>query len=63
MSPATETAVDLQRAREMGLSEEEFGRLGKLLGRAPTLTELGITSALWLVRAVASPHDVGYPAR
>jgi phosphoribosylformylglycinamidine synthase II len=47
MSTATEPAVDLARAREMGLSEEEFARLGKLLGRAPTLTELGITSALW----------------
>ncbi|KAB2968688.1 MAG: phosphoribosylformylglycinamidine synthase subunit PurL [Thermoanaerobaculia bacterium] len=31
----------------MGLSEEEFARLQGLLGRAPTLTELGITAALW----------------
>src|SRR5690606_18237186 len=34
-------------AKEMGLNEEEFGRIRECLGRAPTLTELGITSALW----------------
>ena len=34
-------------AREHGLSEEEWERLLGFLGRTPTLTELGITSALW----------------
>ena len=47
MTPATQARVDLPQAREMGLSEEEFARLQGLLGRAPTLTELGITAALW----------------
>ncbi|MCB1034987.1 MAG: phosphoribosylformylglycinamidine synthase subunit PurL [Acidobacteria bacterium] len=39
--------VDLELAQAHGLSEEEFGRLCGALGRQPTLTELGITSALW----------------
>lgn len=47
MSATAEAKVDLELARGMGLSEEEFARLNGLLGRAPTLTELGITSALW----------------
>ena len=44
---AAEPPVDLALGREMGLTEEEYGRLQGLLGRAPTRTELGITSALW----------------
>ena len=32
---------------EHGLTTEEFERLQKMLGRAPTFTELGIVSALW----------------
>jgi phosphoribosylformylglycinamidine synthase len=32
---------------EHGLNEEEFGRIERMLGRAPTFTELGIFSALW----------------
>jgi len=50
MSPtrtADEPKVDAGLAAEMGLSGEEYGRIEKLLGRTPTLTELGITSALW----------------
>ncbi|HSM14189.1 MAG TPA: phosphoribosylformylglycinamidine synthase subunit PurL, partial [Thermoanaerobaculia bacterium] len=50
MSPtrtADEPRVDATLAAEMGLSGEEYGRIEKLLGRTPTLTELGITSALW----------------
>lgn len=40
-------AVDAALAKEMGLNEEEFGKIHEFLGRAPSLTELGITSALW----------------
>jgi phosphoribosylformylglycinamidine synthase len=47
MTTAAQSPVDLPLAREMGLSEEEYARLQGLLGRTPTLTELGITSALW----------------
>ncbi len=32
---------------EHGLTSEEFGILERMLGRTPTLTELGIVSALW----------------
>lgn len=49
MSATTTTgpAVDAALAKEMGLNEEEFGKIHEFLGRAPSLTELGITSALW----------------
>lgn len=47
MSGVSATAVDLEVAREHGLTAEEFERLQGFLGRAPSLTELGITSALW----------------
>ena len=42
-----EPRVDLELARAHGLSEEEYERLRGVLGRDPTFTELGITSALW----------------
>ena len=42
-----EAEVNAETARAHGLTDEEFDRLGKLLGRAPNLLELGITSALW----------------
>ena len=34
-------------AREFGLSAEEYGRVLAILGRAPSLTELGIFSVMW----------------
>ncbi len=37
-------------ARDHGLSEEEFGRIREILGRDPTITELGIFSAMWSER-------------
>ncbi|HSL85258.1 MAG TPA: phosphoribosylformylglycinamidine synthase subunit PurL, partial [Thermoanaerobaculia bacterium] len=42
-----EPRVTEELARAHGLSEEEYGRLRSALGREPTYTELGITSALW----------------
>lgn len=33
--------------KEHGLTESEFERICKMLGRTPTFTELGIVSALW----------------
>ena len=51
MSPAAgqaqEPRVDAELARAHGLSAEEYDRLRALLGREPSFTELGITSALW----------------
>jgi phosphoribosylformylglycinamidine synthase subunit PurL len=42
-----EPTVDLATARDHGLSEQEYGTLCGFLGRVPTWTELGVTSALW----------------
>jgi phosphoribosylformylglycinamidine synthase len=54
MSPTTppataarEPKVDAALAAELGLSAEEYERLRGFLGRDPSYTELGITSALW----------------
>ena len=48
MSPvAAEPRVDAALAAELGLSGEEYERLRGFLGRDPSYTELGITSALW----------------
>jgi phosphoribosylformylglycinamidine synthase subunit PurL len=44
---ATEPAVNAETARSIGMTEEELERLKKILGREPSWTELGITSALW----------------
>ncbi len=42
-----EPVVDFELAKGMGLAEDEYGRICDILGRVPTYTELGITSALW----------------
>jgi phosphoribosylformylglycinamidine synthase II len=47
MTVLQEPAVSAETARSIGLTEEEFERLKKILGREPNWTELGITSALW----------------
>ena len=43
----TEIKVDLALAKEMGLSEDEFNKIKKLIGRDPNFTELGVFSAMW----------------
>lgn len=45
--PARDPQVDAEMAAAHGLDEEEYERLQTILGRRPTYTELGITSALW----------------
>jgi phosphoribosylformylglycinamidine synthase len=42
-----EPVVNLQSALEHGLTEEEFERIKKILGRTPSFTELGIFSVMW----------------
>ncbi|MHB8380873.1 MAG: phosphoribosylformylglycinamidine synthase subunit PurL [Candidatus Binataceae bacterium] len=42
-----EPRVDLDEARAHGLSPEEFARVGKILARTPTFTELGVFSVMW----------------
>ena len=43
----SEPVVNSDIARSLGLLEEEFERIIKILGRTPTYTELGIFSVMW----------------
>jgi phosphoribosylformylglycinamidine synthase len=47
MTVVQEPEVSVEVARSHGMTEDEFERLKRILGRNPNLTELGITSALW----------------
>ena len=42
-----ERPVTREVVREHNLTEAEYGDITAMLGRTPTLTELGIFSALW----------------
>src|SRR5437667_8639788 len=42
-----EPKATLDRARELGLTAEEYDRIIQRLGREPTFTVLGLISALW----------------
>ncbi|MDZ7771943.1 MAG: phosphoribosylformylglycinamidine synthase subunit PurL [Balneolaceae bacterium] len=42
-----EPEVNLELAKEHGLSEEEFDKIREFLGRTPTFTELGVYSVMW----------------
>jgi phosphoribosylformylglycinamidine synthase subunit PurL len=42
-----EPRVDDAQARAHGLTPAEFAAIGRLLGRAPTFTELGVFSVMW----------------
>ncbi len=42
-----ERPVTPEVVRDHNLNEQEYGRIVEMLGRTPTLTELGIFSALW----------------
>lgn len=39
--------VDLQVAKGLGLTEEEYNKILEILGRTPSYTELGIFSVMW----------------
>jgi len=43
----TAVKVNVELAKEMGLSENEFKEIKKLVGRDPNFTELGVFSAMW----------------
>lgn len=42
-----EPEVNLELAKDHGLSEEEYDRILDIIGRTPTFTELGIFSVMW----------------
>ncbi len=41
------TVIDAALARSFGLAAEEYDRVLAIMGRVPTLTELGIFSVMW----------------
>ncbi|MBR9976612.1 MAG: phosphoribosylformylglycinamidine synthase subunit PurL, partial [Bacteroidetes bacterium] len=43
----TEPSVTIETARELGLTDEEYGKVIEYLGRTPTYTELGMYSVMW----------------
>jgi len=43
----TDPRVDLDLAREHGLSDADYARILEILGRTPTFPELGIFSVMW----------------
>jgi phosphoribosylformylglycinamidine synthase len=43
----TEAAITPELVREHGLTSDEYRRILDLIGREPTITELGIFSAMW----------------
>ena len=43
----TEVAITPEIIAKHGITEEEYGRIRKILGREPNLTELGIFSVMW----------------
>ncbi|TDJ19707.1 MAG: phosphoribosylformylglycinamidine synthase subunit PurL [Deltaproteobacteria bacterium] len=47
MSELREPKVDIELAREHGLSDAEYDQILEILGRTPTYSELGIFSVMW----------------
>ena len=45
--PVAETTVDIKVASQLGLTEEEFGKICEIMGRTPNFTELSIFSVMW----------------
>ncbi len=43
----TDPAINLEVARQLGLTEEEFGRIHDILGREPNFTELSVFAVMW----------------
>src|SRR5213079_1577411 len=46
-TPPADPVVTPELAKRHGLTEEEFERIKKILGREPNFTELGIFSVMW----------------
>jgi len=44
---ATEPQITVETAKNLGLTEEEFNNIIKIMGRKPNFTELSIFSAMW----------------
>src|SRR5439155_4263 len=46
-TPPANSVVTPELVKRHGLTEEEFERIKKILGREPNFTELGIFSVMW----------------
>lgn len=46
-SPVAEPVVDLELAKDHGLTPDEYDKIIKYLKRVPTFTELGVYSVMW----------------
>ncbi len=44
---ATDIQVTVKTAQDLGLTEDEFNRITKIMGRIPNFTELSIFSVMW----------------
>ncbi|PPA68988.1 phosphoribosylformylglycinamidine synthase subunit PurL [Jeotgalibacillus proteolyticus] len=47
LEPTAQNIKDEKIYKEMGLTDEEFGLVEKILGRLPNYTELGLFSVMW----------------
>ena len=47
MAVSENVQVSIETADQLGLSEEEFERIKKILGRTPNFTELSIYAVMW----------------
>lgn len=47
MQHVSEPEINTQVAQDLGLTEEEFDRIVKIMGRTPNFTELSIFSVMW----------------
>ena len=47
MSTAGQKPVNAALAKEFGLTADEYGNVLSIMGRTPSLTELGIFSVMW----------------
>lgn len=43
----TQKITDLEIAKKLGLTEEEYDRIIEIMGRQPNFTELSIFSVMW----------------
>lgn len=47
LEPSPEQLKEQQVYKEMGLSDDEFAMVEKILGRLPNYTEIGLFSVMW----------------
>ena len=51
--------VNQQLAREFGLSADEYAKVLAIMGRVPSLTELGVFSVMWSEHCSYKSSQIG----